>query len=156
MTTNPVRTSAKAIIFHNNKLLVIKMRGQKNDFYILPGGGQNLNENLHEALKRELLEEVGAKIQIKELVLVREYISNNHEFKEFHPDFHSLNLIFTCDILNFDNLLPITEPDKSQIGIEWLPVDKLLDFKLYPLSLRNNIIDIYNKNNSPVYAGDVN
>lgn len=156
MSNHPVRTSAKALIFHKNKLLTIKMKGTIDNFYILPGGGQNLNENLHETLKRELLEEVGAKIKIKDLVLVRDYIANNHEFKDLHPDFHSLNLIFTCDILNYDNLLPITEPDKSQIGIEWLPIKELHNLKLYPLSLRENIIEIFNGNGSLQYVGDIN
>lgn len=156
MSNYPVRTSAKAIIIHKNKLLTIKKKGTNNNFYILPGGGQNLNENLHEALIRELLEEVGAKIKIKDLVLVREYIANNHEFKDFHPNFHSVNLLFTCDILNYGNLLPITEPDTSQIGIEWLPIEDLEEYYLYPQSIRKKIIEISKGTITPLYVGDVN
>ena len=37
-----------------------------NDFYVLPGGGGEANENLEEALKREMLEETGCRFNIIE------------------------------------------------------------------------------------------
>lgn len=156
MSIHPVRTSAKALIIHEGNILVNKMKGKDEDFYILPGGGQHLNENLHKALKRELLEEVGAEVRIKDLVLVREYISNNHEFKDMHPDFHSINMIFTCDLLNFNNFSPSTEPDERQIGFEWIPVKEMHKHKIYPLSLRKKIQEINEGISLPLYVGDVN
>lgn len=156
MSNYPIRTSAKAIIIHNDKILVNKMRGEDEDFYLLPGGGQNLNEDLHTTLKRECLEEVGAEIEINNLVFVREYISNNHEFRDMHPDFHQVELIFICNILNYDNLHPGTEIDKSQIGFEWLPIEDLESFNLYPLTIREKIKSINSGVGIPVYVGDVN
>ncbi|WP_037570688.1 NUDIX domain-containing protein [Spirochaeta cellobiosiphila] len=156
MKLHPVRTSAKAIILHQNKVLTIKKKHGNDTFYVLPGGGQNLNENLHETLERECLEEVGAEIRIKNLVLVRDYISNNHEFAKEHPNVHQLELMFECEILNLENLHVQTELDEYQIGIEWISVCDLENYKLYPLEIRSKIKEINNDNYSPVYLGDIN
>lgn len=50
------RVSVKAKIKQNNKILLVKEDGKKWD---LPGGGLEHNENIEEALKRELKEEIG-------------------------------------------------------------------------------------------------
>lgn len=152
----PVRTSVKAIIIHENRLLVTKNKKNTEIFYALPGGGQNLNEDLHSALKRECLEEVGADIKIKELAIVRDYIANNHEFRTSNPDFHQLELMFTCEILNFDNLHNFTEADTYQIGVEWLPISDLESYMLYPLTIRKKIKEINGEGLPSIYIGDVN
>ena len=50
------RVSVKAKILQGGKLLLVKEDGKKWD---LPGGGIEHNETIGEALKRELLEEIG-------------------------------------------------------------------------------------------------
>lgn len=50
------RVSVKAKIKQNGKILLVKEDGKKWD---LPGGGIEHNESIIEALKRELLEEIG-------------------------------------------------------------------------------------------------
>lgn len=152
----PVRTTAKAIILHENKLLVMKKEKNNKVFFVLPGGGQNLNENLHETLKRECLEEVGAEVNIKNLVLVREFIFNNHDFVLGHPDFHQMEMMFECDILNFDSLHPTTEEDDFQIGFEWISVNEINNYDLYPLEMRYKIKEINDGITIPIYIGDVN
>ena len=54
-----VRVSAKAIIIRKGKLLLLRARDRAGIYYLLPGGGQNNGETLHEALVREFLEEPG-------------------------------------------------------------------------------------------------
>ena len=39
-----IRTSAKAVIIQNGKLLAIKLNDGKEEWYILPGGGQDCGE----------------------------------------------------------------------------------------------------------------
>ncbi|MEC1177482.1 NUDIX domain-containing protein [Metasolibacillus meyeri] len=48
-----IRNSAKAIIVKDEKLLAIKIQENGGTYYILPGGGQEHGENLHQALQRE-------------------------------------------------------------------------------------------------------
>ena len=49
-----IRSTAKAIIVQNGKILLNKCVDEKNgDYYTLPGGGQNTFESLSETLVRE-------------------------------------------------------------------------------------------------------
>ena len=52
-----IRTSAKAVIIQNGKLLVIKLNDGKEEWYILPGGGQDSEEMLPQTVEREVREE---------------------------------------------------------------------------------------------------
>jgi 8-oxo-dGTP diphosphatase len=64
-----IRTASKAIIIKDDCLLAIKMYDSGEDFYVLPGGGQENGENLHANLQRECLEEVGVPVEIGSLCL---------------------------------------------------------------------------------------
>lgn len=122
---------------------------------MLPGGGQIKNHTLAETLHRECLEETGYKVSIGPLVLVREYISNNHEFKNAAPDFHQIDLIFRCTLAEEEAATP-TEMDIRQTGVEWVKLDKLKELRLYPAVLKecfdeNDFIPREN-----IFLGDVN
>src|SRR5262245_56058956 len=48
-----IRVSAKAVIVRDDKLLVIAHRDADGEYFLLPGGGQERFESLHDALRRE-------------------------------------------------------------------------------------------------------
>ena len=50
-------SSVRAIVFHDDSVLVI--HGDRDQFYITPGGRREKNETLEETLRREVLEETG-------------------------------------------------------------------------------------------------
>ncbi len=52
-----IRTSSKAVIIKNGKLLAIKLNDGKEEWYILPGGGQDGEEILPYTVEREVKEE---------------------------------------------------------------------------------------------------
>ena len=55
-----IRNAAKAIILHNDKILVNRCITENNEvYYDLPGGGQNQFETMEDAVIREVLEETG-------------------------------------------------------------------------------------------------
>ncbi|WP_053367856.1 NUDIX domain-containing protein [Bacillus sp. FJAT-27245] len=150
-----IRNSAKAVIVKKGKILAIKMHENSGTYYILPGGGQEHGENLHEALKRECKEELGVEVEIGELLFVREYIGKNHELAAYHSHAHQTEFMFMCHV-NQDTPFYGNSPDKGQIGTEWLPIKELLEYKLYPRALRNHLTSYFETGKAPVYIGDIN
>ena len=150
-----IRNSAKAVIVKDEKLLAIKIQENGGTYYILPGGGQEHGENLHQALIRECKEELGADIEIGDLIFVREYIGENHELAAYHAHAHQIEFMFLCDVHQdtFDNG---SNPDKNQTGTEWLPINDLLQYKLYPQALRSHLISYFNSGKATTYLGDIN
>ena len=151
----PIRNSAKAIIIKNGKLLAIQKTDKDGPWYLLPGGGQVPRETLHKALVRECKEEINVDIQIGELRFIREYISENHEFAENEPECHQIEFMFICEIKNQAAVSVGHHPDEGQESIQWLPLEKLIDYRLYPLSMRKHFMEIDHAA-APVYLGDVN
>ena len=150
-----IRNSAKAVIVKDEKLLAIKIQENNSTYYTLPGGGQEHGENLHQALERECMEEIGAKVEIGELIFVREYIGKNHEFSARHAHAQQTEFMFLCSVHqdSFDNG---SKPDTGQSGTEWIPIKELLNFKLYPQAMRPQLISYFNGGKAPIYLGDIN
>ena len=45
-----IRNSVKAIIIQDNKLLVTKLQDEDGMYYLLPGGGQEVGEKMHDTV----------------------------------------------------------------------------------------------------------
>jgi ADP-ribose pyrophosphatase YjhB (NUDIX family) len=150
----PIRNSAKAIIIENKKILLTKNKDDFGFFYLFPGGGQEHGEELKDAVLRECLEEIGEKVVVGNLVYVREYIGKNHEFAAWDSDVHQVEFYFQCSLESNDStFVNATNPDKDQVGVEWIDIKNLEKIRLYPKALSNII-----KNNEleSRYLGDVN
>lgn len=152
MNKYAIRTATKAIIIKDGKILLNKYH-RKDTYYTLPGGGQDHNEDLKSNLKRECLEEIGAEVEVGELLFVREFIADHHNPPENRTGYHQVNIIFECELLSEDFQTP-SQPDPNQIGSEWVEIENLMDFKLYPLSLRQHIIKYYKTGESAIYLGE--
>ena len=65
------RISARALIITEKGLAVIFRRkikdGITKEYYVIPGGGVNEDEDIEEGLKRELKEELNIEVNIKDL-----------------------------------------------------------------------------------------
>lgn len=72
------REGVYGIVYHKGQFGVVKVR----DTHFLIGGGLDEDENHHDCLHREFLEEVGYKIDIHECI---------GSFTEFHQSFKSKN-----------------------------------------------------------------
>jgi len=152
---DPVRNSGKAIVIRDECLLVITHRDEIGDWYSLPGGGQEAGETLTAALQRECLEELGAGVLVGPLRYIREYIGANHEFSREDAGFHQVDFMFECALVGDIPDSPPSNPDKSQTGIAWLPLDGLPTYRLYPKELRRKLASGIDPT-AAVYLGDVN
>ncbi|HYE80950.1 MAG TPA: NUDIX domain-containing protein [Clostridia bacterium] len=150
-----IRNSAKAIIIENGKILFTKNKDHLGFFYLLPGGGQEHGECLIEALKRECMEEISADVSVGDIRFIREYIGKNHEFAEWDSEIHQIEYMFECKLLPGAKLKNGAVPDTMQIGVEWLDLERLGDYRIYPNALK----DVINEDGtfkSRIYLGDAN
>lgn len=153
-----IKNAAKAIIIENEKLLAIKKKNDQGAFYVLPGGGQELEESLSDALIRECREELGVEIIVGRLVCVRDYIAKNHPatgFEKKRP--HKVDFFFSAQMKkkNLQVFSPV-EPDSEQVAIEWIPIAKIEEFNVFPQVLRKIIKSNFLLNSGSIYLGDVN
>jgi 8-oxo-dGTP diphosphatase len=71
------KNRATAIIIRSGKLLLIHRQKPGQDYYVLPGGGVELEESFEEACIREVREETG--LDVLALHLVSRYITLEKE-----------------------------------------------------------------------------
>lgn len=151
----PVRTSAKAVIVIDGRVLAVKKTDASGPWYLLPGGGQNPGESLTDALRRECLEEIGAEVEAGELIHVRDYIGANHEFADEDPDFHQVEFMFLCELPEGYTPRVGETPDIDQTSTEWLDITSLDGTRFYPKTLVP-ILRALPERTHPTYMGDVN
>jgi 8-oxo-dGTP diphosphatase len=149
----PIRNSAKAIIIRDNQILLTKNLDRDGYFYLFPGGGQEKGETLKDALERECVEEVGCRVNVNDLLFIREYIGKNHEHAEWDNDVHQVEFYFECLIEQLENMNNGTNPDDNQVGVVWINTNKLDEVRIYPRVLANQIKSGLLK---PSYLGDTN
>lgn len=84
-----------AIIFNGNKVLLVK-RGQKPALgkWSIPGGLVELGENLDSAVRREVLEEVGLDVRVKDLVAALDRVIRDEQGR---IEYHYVLLDFICE-----------------------------------------------------------
>ena len=74
-----IRNSAKALVIKDGRILAVKIKDNNEEWYILPGGGQESEELLPEAVCREVAEETGIQVTADELVFVMGTFRSNME-----------------------------------------------------------------------------
>ena len=157
MANNIFRYSIKAIIIKDDKFLVEQVDQGRGPFYKLPGGGHHFGETIHEALLRELKEELGLEAEIDPLLFIRDYLSKNHDMEFDDPNFQQTELMFFCKVKDFSSLGQGSEPDKNQI-ICWKTAKELEQIKFFPKKLVPYLKDLeqLKQQKETIYLGDIN
>lgn len=140
-----IRNSAKALLIKDGKMLAIKLKDFDGECYIMPGGGQNPEELLPDAVCREVAEEAGIEVKVKELAFIIEGVHGE--------SYHRVDLIFLCEYIA---KIPdaVHQKDTNQIGCEWLDIATLNKQPLYPSKLRRQIINLYERKPHKIYLGN--
>lgn len=122
-----VEVVVRGILVHKDRILLTHKKGAVNTF--LPGGHIDFGEPARTALTREIKEELGVTVEVKDFLGVVEH--NWEDEKGFN---HEINLIFKveCDGLNSSGL-PASQ--ESHLEFLWQRVDDLTSVKLEPSAL---------------------
>ena len=109
------------IIFENERLLTLKYNYGGTEVFALPGGNLEFGERMEEALKRELVEELGIEVDVADL----KYIAEVHQEKK-----DTLHMVFLGKILKG---VPIINPiETSAEAVAWVSIQDLDSIALYP------------------------
>lgn len=117
-----VRIRVAGILIRGNKLLLIAHKKNNDIYWLLPGGGVDYGESLHEALQREFEEELNIAIEVRELVLVSDSIDPSGKR-------HVVNVCFLCNYLGGDFILG---DDKRLHDYRFFGSDELSDITIFP------------------------
>ena len=128
-----ISVKALCLIEHKGKLLLNKGYDKVKDetFFRIIGGSVNFREETEKALRREIKEELGSKIENLQPVGVVENIFTYEGKKS-----HEIMFIYTGDLSNKklykQKLIP--NLDSENFPAQWVPVSDILDGKipLYP------------------------
>ena len=114
-----------------NKVLLLQ-RNDGNNVWEIPGGKRENNEDIVDALKREVQEETGLIINEYKLVYVSPIFENHPVLKPF------LNIGYLCLVDNSDVII-----SNEHIDYKWVSVEELvnyLDNDIYNDLLKNGMI----------------
>lgn len=138
-----VRSTVKAIILNDNKILLNKCLDPNNgSYYCLPGGGQDVMESLSDAVVRECIEETGYWVTAPKFVGVLELICMGKNVEErLKPYMHKLYNIVICRLASESRVEP-DSTDEWQVSSDWIPLEELANKRILPKSLNDNIIEM--------------
>jgi len=89
------RIAVRAIILHENRLLIVNAWRNDTSLWCAPGGGMEAKSSLPENLKREILEETGLSVDVGPPCLV-------NEFHDPRTKFHQVEVFFRCSLTGGD------------------------------------------------------
>jgi 8-oxo-dGTP diphosphatase len=122
-----IEVVVRGVLVRGSSIMLSHQKGAHNTF--LPGGHVEFGELARPALARELKEELGVKVEVKEFLGAVE-----HSWKGEKKTHHEINLIFRmeCDLQGTDEL-----PSSQELHLEflWQPVDDLAVVRLGPSAL---------------------
>lgn len=119
--------SVRGIVNYNDKIVLIhriktKDDGTVRDYYVTPGGKIEENESHEEALSREIKEELGIEIEIKDLCLELDDRDYNDSFQYFYNCNYKAGELGTgdgpefTDKENYKGVFEIVLVDKKEIS----------------------------------------
>lgn len=130
-----MRINLRCLIIRENKLIVCK--NIKDGFYFLPGGGLEEGETINQCIVRELKEELD--INPNEILIDKNTDIIEHIFESNGTKYHEINLIKNVYI-NVEYI----KSCEDHIAFEEINLEKLKDYNLLPLKIKNAILEKFN------------
>ncbi len=124
-----IRNAARALIVREQAVLLLRKEYETGRVrYALPGGAQEENETLEATLQRECEEEIGVPVTMTGQLYVAEYF--RRRTSQQNQIRHLLECLFCCTIPSDYQPRNGPQPDKHQVAVEWVPLDRLAEADL--------------------------
>ena len=124
----PIRVAARAIILHQNRLLLVNAYKGRGDLWCAPGGGAEPHSSLPDNLAREVFEETGLTVTVKNPCLI-------NEFHNPSGTFHQVEVFFRC-VLSAGTLDPDWEDPEAIVTLRrWVTRAEMAAMTVRPKSL---------------------
>ncbi len=139
-----IRIRVGAVIISDKRVLLIEHVKDDKKYWLVPGGGVKFGENLSEALKRELNEELAIDIEINDLIFSSDSISKK-------DNRHIVNLYFECAHVSGELKLG---HDRRLNSYGYFSAEELSALTIIP-PIKKELVSILNEKNSLLrrYAG---
>lgn len=113
------RKAGRAVVFNSENKIAI-LHATKSHFHKLPGGGVEKTESIEKTLERELVEEIGCKVDIlREIGKIVE-IKNKHGKKQ-------TSYCFMAEVLDIvDNNLTEKESKILGLKVKWVSLEEAI------------------------------
>ena len=123
-----IRLAARAIILHDDRLLLVNAFKGRDDLWCAPGGGAEPHQSLPENLAREVFEETGLTVDVGAPCLV-------NEFHDPNGTFHQVEMFFRCTLMAGTLDSAWQDPEKIGTQRRWVTGDELAALTVRPKSL---------------------
>ncbi len=148
-----IRITVRAVIIQQGKVLLIKKENLKEGiYYTLPGGALESGETLHQAVIRECLEEINTAVDANDVLHIADLFIP--KLKPTVYTRHQLEVLIQCQVPA--DYIPSSgpDPDKHQIGVEWLALNGLQQHTLSPHFFTDLLVNL-NTEKHNIYVGSV-
>lgn len=93
---------------------------EKGNYYKFPGGGIEIDEDHHNAAQREVEEETGAIVSLRDTGCIAT--------EEFRSDLHQISYCYIADVLEASGNPSLTEEERTDgLSHQWMPINKALE-----------------------------
>ncbi|EOP52387.1 NUDIX domain-containing protein [Bacillus cereus] len=127
------RNRGAAIIVQDGKIALIKRVREDEIYFVFPGGGIEKGETPEEATKREVYEELGVHIQVKNLIAKVEYKGTEYYY----------NAHITDGVFGSGKGEEFELKDRGSYIPLWMPVNELPNVNIKPYEIAQSVFDYY-------------
>lgn len=118
---------------------VLLHQAKQDDFWNLPGGRVEMNESTGDAIRREMMEELGVSIRVERLAFVCE------DFYEYDgKEMHEMGFYYVISLPGGHSFYNEREfkgvEQDGKLTFRWFPIQETEQMEIYPVFCEKNLL----------------